>query len=117
MALQSITKGFVTLHNFETFGVVGVAHHALTLFPSGDYVARQVQTWTKQYRASETSTIPAMEKLIEWLPLHLPRQQTLAVVHGDFRYMRRGVILRCEKSWEGHPKGKLSSWSWPNLQL
>ncbi|XP_036133214.1 acyl-CoA dehydrogenase family member 10 [Molossus molossus] len=51
----------------------------------GDYIPRQVQTWIKQYRASETSTIPAMERLIEWLPLHLPRQQKLTVVHGDFR--------------------------------
>ncbi|XDB59207.1 hypothetical protein AB1E18_012607 [Capra hircus] len=51
----------------------------------GDYLARQVQTWIKQYRASETSTIPAMERLIEWLPLHLPRQQRTTVVHGDFR--------------------------------
>ncbi|XP_061240792.1 acyl-CoA dehydrogenase family member 10 isoform X2 [Bos javanicus] len=51
----------------------------------GDYLARQVQTWIKQYRASETSTIPAMERLIKWLPLHLPRQQRTTVVHGDFR--------------------------------
>ncbi|XP_003462988.1 acyl-CoA dehydrogenase family member 10 [Cavia porcellus] len=51
----------------------------------GDYLPRQVQTWTKQYRAAETSTIPAMERLIQWLPLHLPRQQRTTVVHGDFR--------------------------------
>ncbi|EQB77382.1 acyl-CoA dehydrogenase family member 10 [Camelus ferus] len=51
----------------------------------GDYIPRQVQTWIKQYRASETSAIPAMERLIEWLPLHLPRQQRTTVVHGDFR--------------------------------
>nr|XP_036870444.1 acyl-CoA dehydrogenase family member 10 isoform X2 [Manis javanica] len=51
----------------------------------GDYIPRQVQTWIKQYRASETSTIPVMESLIEWLPLHLPRQQKTTVVHGDFR--------------------------------
>ncbi|XP_012633826.2 acyl-CoA dehydrogenase family member 10 isoform X1 [Microcebus murinus] len=51
----------------------------------GDYIPRQVQTWIKQYRASETSTIPAMERLIEWLPLHLPSQQRTTVVHGDFR--------------------------------
>ena len=62
-----------------------MAHHVLILFPSGDYIARQVQTWIKQYRASETSTIPPMERLIEWLPAHLPRQQQTAVVHGDFR--------------------------------
>ncbi|XP_048198876.1 acyl-CoA dehydrogenase family member 10 isoform X2 [Perognathus longimembris pacificus] len=51
----------------------------------GDYLPRQVQTWTKQYRAAETSTIPAMERLIEWLPLHLPQEQRTTVVHGDFR--------------------------------
>ncbi|XP_023576292.1 acyl-CoA dehydrogenase family member 10 isoform X2 [Octodon degus] len=51
----------------------------------GDYLPRQVQTWTKQYRAAETSTIPAMERLIQWLPLHLPTQQRTTVVHGDFR--------------------------------
>uniref|UniRef100_A0A2K6SBQ3 Acyl-CoA dehydrogenase family member 10 n=1 Tax=Saimiri boliviensis boliviensis TaxID=39432 RepID=A0A2K6SBQ3_SAIBB len=51
----------------------------------GDYIPRQVQTWVKQYRASETSTISAMERLIEWLPLHFPRQQRTTVVHGDFR--------------------------------
>ncbi|XP_015221642.2 acyl-CoA dehydrogenase family member 10 isoform X1 [Lepisosteus oculatus] len=52
---------------------------------SGSYVARQVQTWTKQYRASETRRIPAMERLMEWLPRHLPRSERTAVVHGDFR--------------------------------
>ncbi|XP_055002585.1 acyl-CoA dehydrogenase family member 10 [Sorex araneus] len=51
----------------------------------GDYIARQVQTWTKQYLASETGPIPAMERLIEWLPSHIPRQQATTVVHGDFR--------------------------------
>ncbi|XP_019589433.2 acyl-CoA dehydrogenase family member 10 isoform X2 [Rhinolophus sinicus] len=51
----------------------------------GDYIPRQVQTWIKQYRASETSTIPTMERLIEWLPLHLPKQEKTTVVHGDFR--------------------------------
>ncbi|XP_006865559.1 PREDICTED: acyl-CoA dehydrogenase family member 10 [Chrysochloris asiatica] len=51
----------------------------------GDYIQRQVQTWSKQYRASETSSIPAMERLIEWLPCHLPKQQRATVVHGDFR--------------------------------
>lgn len=64
---------------------VGIASCVLTLFPSGDYISRQVQTWTKQYRAAETSSIPAMERLIQWLPLHLPQQQRTTVVHGDFR--------------------------------
>jgi hypothetical protein len=36
------------------------------------YVARQVSRWTQQYRASATETIEAMERLIEWLPQHVP---------------------------------------------
>uniref|UniRef100_A0ABI8AD02 Aminoglycoside phosphotransferase domain-containing protein n=1 Tax=Felis catus TaxID=9685 RepID=A0ABI8AD02_FELCA len=51
----------------------------------GDYISHQVQTWIKHYRASETSSIPAMERLIQWLPHHLPRQQKTTLVHGDFR--------------------------------
>uniref|UniRef100_UPI0035902B65 acyl-CoA dehydrogenase family member 10 isoform X2 n=1 Tax=Myxine glutinosa TaxID=7769 RepID=UPI0035902B65 len=52
---------------------------------SGDYIGRQVHTWTKQYRSSETQRIPGMERLIEWLPTHLPKNITTTVVHGDYR--------------------------------
>ncbi|EDM13723.1 similar to acetyl-coA dehydrogenase -related (111.6 kD) (5G231) (predicted) [Rattus norvegicus] len=62
----------------------------------GDYISRQVQTWTKQYRAAETSSIPAMERLIQWLPLHLPQQQRTTVVHGDFRL--DNLMFRPEKA-------------------
>jgi len=51
----------------------------------GNYVARQVARWTKQYRASETEHIIEMEKLIEWLPEHLPESPRDAIVHGDYR--------------------------------
>ncbi|MDI6028539.1 phosphotransferase family protein [Corticibacterium sp. UT-5YL-CI-8] len=51
----------------------------------GDYVSRQVARWTKQYRASETETIEAMDQLIEWLPQHVPTQQRTSLIHGDFR--------------------------------
>ncbi|XP_014819570.1 PREDICTED: acyl-CoA dehydrogenase family member 10 isoform X1 [Calidris pugnax] len=50
-----------------------------------NYIQQQVETWTKQYRAMETHVIPAMERLIEWLPLHFPESQETTVVHGDFR--------------------------------
>ena len=49
------------------------------------YVQRQVDRWTRQYRASATGTIDAMDRLIEWLPAHLPPQAGVAIVHGDFR--------------------------------
>lgn len=53
--------------------------------PPGSYFTRQVERWTKQYRASETQSIAAMEKLIEWLPRTVPPQTQVSVVHGDFR--------------------------------
>ncbi|KAM6423102.1 acyl-CoA dehydrogenase family member 10 isoform 1-T1 [Liasis olivaceus] len=51
----------------------------------GNYVQRQIQTWSKQYRATETHVIPAMERLLEWFPSHLPASEQLSIVHGDFR--------------------------------
>ncbi|XP_038043288.2 acyl-CoA dehydrogenase family member 10 isoform X2 [Anas platyrhynchos] len=51
----------------------------------GNYIQQQVDSWTKQYRAVETHVIPAMERLIKWLPLHFPDSQEVTVVHGDFR--------------------------------
>ncbi|XP_074410355.1 acyl-CoA dehydrogenase family member 10 isoform X2 [Zonotrichia albicollis] len=51
----------------------------------GNYIQQQFETWTKQYRAVETHTIPAMERLIQWLPLHFPESQKTTLVHGDFR--------------------------------
>ncbi|XP_078410497.1 acyl-CoA dehydrogenase family member 10-like isoform X2 [Cetorhinus maximus] len=51
----------------------------------GNYIKRQVRTWTKQYRASETHNIPAMEHLIKWLPNNLPTHDKTTLVHGDFR--------------------------------
>ncbi len=51
----------------------------------GHYMARQVARWSRQYSASQTQSIPAMDRLIEWLPRHLPRDGATAIVHGDLR--------------------------------
>lgn len=51
----------------------------------GNYFARQVDRWTKQYRASETQKIEEVERLIEWLPKTVPEQERVSVVHGDYR--------------------------------
>jgi aminoglycoside phosphotransferase (APT) family kinase protein len=50
-----------------------------------NYVARQVERWSKQYRASQTQDIDDMERLIAWLPAHLPPAQPPRLVHGDYR--------------------------------
>ena len=51
----------------------------------GSYFARQLSRWTKQWHASKQREIEAMDRLIEWLPEHLPDDDETTVVHGDFR--------------------------------
>ena len=51
----------------------------------GNYFARQVGRWTKQYRAAQTDDIPEVERLIEWLPATLPQQDRVSIIHGDYR--------------------------------
>jgi aminoglycoside phosphotransferase (APT) family kinase protein len=51
----------------------------------GNYFERQVARWSKQYKASETETIPEVDRLIEWLPQTVPAQERVSIVHGDYR--------------------------------
>jgi aminoglycoside phosphotransferase (APT) family kinase protein len=68
------------LHGFDP-AAIGLAD-----FGRGEsYVARQVERWSKQYRASQTEPIEEMERLIAWLPLHLPPPAPVRLVHGDYR--------------------------------
>jgi aminoglycoside phosphotransferase (APT) family kinase protein len=68
------------LHSFDPAAL------GLSDFGRGDnYVARQVERWSKQYRASETEKIEEMERLIAWLPAHLPPPAPVRIVHGDYR--------------------------------
>jgi aminoglycoside phosphotransferase (APT) family kinase protein len=68
------------LHSFDPAAL------GLSDFGRGNnYVARQVERWSKQYRASETEEIAEMERLIAWLPAHLPPPAPVRIVHGDYR--------------------------------
>ncbi|KTF69307.1 phosphotransferase family protein [Sphingomonas sp. HT-1] len=51
----------------------------------GNYFARQVERWTRQYRASQTDELPEMDGLIEFLPRTAPEQTRTSIVHGDYR--------------------------------
>jgi aminoglycoside phosphotransferase (APT) family kinase protein len=51
----------------------------------GSYIERQIARWTKQYQASETERIEAMDNLIAWLPKNIPPSAPTTVVHGDYR--------------------------------
>jgi aminoglycoside phosphotransferase (APT) family kinase protein len=51
------------------------------------YLVRQFSRWSKQYLADELAgRVPAMDRLLEWLPAHMPAVEPApSVVHGDFR--------------------------------
>jgi len=68
------------LHTFDP-AAIGLAD-----FGRGEnYVARQVDRWSKQYRASMTQEVDEMEALMRWLPEHLPPPAPVRIVHGDYR--------------------------------
>jgi aminoglycoside phosphotransferase (APT) family kinase protein len=68
------------LHTFDP-AAVGLGDYGR----GENYVARQVERWSKQYRASETEPTAEMERLIAWLPANLPPAQPPRLVHGDYR--------------------------------
>ena len=81
------------------------------------YLARQTDRWSRQYQASKTEDIPAMDRLIDWLPAHLPDDDDIAIAHGDFRLEnlifhptepRVLAVLDWELSTLGHPLSDLA---------
>mgnify|MGYP000474668826 CR=1 FL=1 len=89
----------------------------------GNYFARQISRWTKQYQASETEEIVSMNKLMEYLPNSIPAGDETTIVHGDYRLdnmvfhptePRVIAILDWELCTLGHPIGDftyhLMSW-------
>ncbi|HXF44649.1 MAG TPA: phosphotransferase [Burkholderiaceae bacterium] len=97
---------------------------------AGNYFARQISRWSKQYQASETEPIEAMNRLIEWLPQHIPPGDETTVVHGDYRLdnlifhptePKIVAVLDWELSTLGHPLADFSyhcmSWHIPPGQF
>jgi aminoglycoside phosphotransferase (APT) family kinase protein len=87
----------------------------------GNYFDRQIGRWSRQYLASVTEPIEAMDRLIEWLPLHVPAgardASEIAIVHGDYRLdnmvfdaaqPRVRAVLDWELSTLGHPLADFS---------
>jgi len=96
----------------------------------GNYFERQIGRWSKQYQASITQPIDAMDRLMEWLPKNVPAmardESMLSVVHGDYRLdnlmfhpsePRVLAVLDWELSTLGHPLADFSyhcmSWHIP----
>jgi aminoglycoside phosphotransferase (APT) family kinase protein len=104
---DEMNRVIAALHSLDPHAV-GLGDYGRT----GSYVARQVARWSKQYKASETLSIDSMERLIEWLPAHLPDDEATSLVHGDFRLdnmifhpkePRVLAVLDWELSTLGHP--------------
>lgn len=79
---------------------------------SAGFFERQLKRWTTQYRASETEPIEAMDRLIDWLPTHMPATEETRIFHGDLRIdnmifhptePRVLAVLDWELSTLGHP--------------
>lgn len=93
----------------DTLGMLhSIDHEAVGLGSfgaPGNYVSRQVERWTRQYRAAQTDDMPEMDRLIDWLPRSLPGQTRTSVIHGDFRidnliYAADAPQVRAVIDWE-----------------
>ena len=113
---DEMNRVIAALHCVDV-NAVGLANYG----KPGNYFERQIGRWTKQYLASITQPIPEMDRLIEWLPAHMPAsardESQVSVVHGDFRLdnlmfaadePRAIAVLDWELSTIGHPLADFS---------
>ncbi|NML60855.1 phosphotransferase [Massilia sp. RP-1-19] len=100
------------LHSID-YAAIGLADFG----KPGNYFGRQIERWTRQYQASSTETIEAMDKVIEWLPQNIPPGDDTSIVHGDYRLdnlifhptePRILAVLDWELSTVGHPAADFS---------
>jgi aminoglycoside phosphotransferase (APT) family kinase protein len=73
-------KTLADLHNTD-YEAIGLSDYGRP----GNYFARQIDRWTKQYKASETVKVETIDRLIEWLPKTVPDDDRTSIVHGDYR--------------------------------
>ena len=110
---DSVNATLAKLHSFKPADL-GLAEFG----KPGNYFARQVSRWSRQYEAARLQEIPEMEKLIEWLPGAVPLDDgNQSIVHGDFSFHnvlvsptepRVVAVIDWELSTLGHPLGDLS---------
>jgi len=109
---EEMNRVIAALHRVD-YQALGLADYG----KPGNYFARQIDRWSKQYRASETEKIEAMDRLIEWLPRNIPSGDATTIVHGDYRLdnmifhptePRVRAVLDWELSTLGHPLADFS---------
>jgi aminoglycoside phosphotransferase (APT) family kinase protein len=77
---DDINRVIATLHGLDlkALSLEGFGRHE-------NHLQRQIARWSQQYSASVTVSQPAMDRLIDWLPAHIPPGESTSVVHGDLR--------------------------------
>jgi aminoglycoside phosphotransferase (APT) family kinase protein len=109
---DEMNRVIAALHRVD-FAAIGLADYG----KPGNYFARQIDRWSRQYKASETEKIEAMDLLIEWLPKNIPPGDETSIVHGDYRLdnmifhprePRVLAVLDWELSTLGHPLADFS---------
>ncbi len=109
---DEMNRVIAQLHTID-FAAIGLADYG----KPGNYFMRQIDRWSRQYKASETESIEAMDRLIEWLPQHIPPGDDTSIVHGDYRLdnmifhptePRILALLDWELSTLGHPLADFS---------
>ncbi len=118
---EELNRVIALLHSLD-YKALGLE----TFGKAGSYLERQIGRWSKQYQASETVKIEAMDHLIAWLPKHIPAGDETTIVHGDFRLdntifhpaeAKVLAVLDWELSTLGHPLADFSyhcmSWHIP----
>ena len=104
---DELNRVLALLHQVD-YAAIGLGDYG----KPGQYIARQIARWSKQYQAGTADPVPAMERLIEWLPRHLPEGDETRIVHGDYRLdnvifhpsePRVLAVLDWELSTLGHP--------------
>ncbi|MGQ0662819.1 MAG: phosphotransferase [Pseudomonadota bacterium] len=109
---EAMVEALARLHAVE-WRAVGLADFGRP----DNYVGRQIARWSQQYAASQTEKIPAMDRLMDWLPRHLPEREETTLVHGDYRLgnlifhpsqPRVVAVLDWELATLGHPLADLA---------
>jgi aminoglycoside phosphotransferase (APT) family kinase protein len=109
---DELNRVIAQLHSID-YAAIGLADFG----KPGNYFARQIERWTRQYQASATEPIEAMDQLIAWLPNNIPPGEATSIVHGDFRLdnmifhptePRILAVLDWELSTLGHPLADFS---------
>lgn len=78
-AYDAMADTLADLHNLD-LAELGLSDYG----KPGNYFARQIGRWSKQYLAAAQAPLPAMSRLIEWLPTAIPDDDETTLIHGDF---------------------------------